>query len=68
MKKDTIYRIELTLDNSADIVSAGCGCPAGAKPHCSCKHIISALCYALEEYSRIKEIRLPDSCTSRLQE
>ena len=67
MKKDIVYRIELVLDRSGDIMGAGCGCPAGGKPYGSCKHI-SALCYALEEYSRIKEIRQPDACTSRLQE
>lgn len=39
MNKDMIYRIE--LDNSGDIVSAGCGCPAGVKPHGSCKHILA---------------------------
>ena len=35
-------------------------------PHGSCKHI-SALCYALEEFSRIKQVRSPESCTSQLQ-
>ena len=67
MKKDIVYSLELTLDNSGDIVSASCGCPAGGKPYGSCKHI-SALCYALEEYSRMKETCQTDSCTSRLQE
>ena len=66
-ERQNLYRIELTLDNSGDIVSASCVCPAGTKPFGSCKHI-SALCYALEEYSRIKKIRQPDACTSRLQE
>ena len=41
-------------------------CPAGTGPCGSCKYI-SALCYALEEVSRIKEVRSPDSCTSQLQ-
>ena len=67
MKKDIVYRLEMSIDSNGDIESASCGCPAGGKPFGSCKHI-SALCYALEEYSRIKQIRQPDSCTSRLQE
>ena len=66
MKKDTLYKISLTLDSAAGITQATCACPAGSGPFGSCKHI-SALCYALEEFSRIKQLRSPDSCTSRLQ-
>ena len=66
MKKNIVYRIELKLDTNGDIIGGKCGCPAGAGPCATCKHV-SALCYALEEYSRIKELRQPDSCTSQLQ-
>ena len=67
MKKDIVYKLEMILDPHGDIVSASCGCPAGGKPHGSCKHI-AALCYALEAYCRlVEETRLQDSCTSRLQ-
>ena len=67
MRKDRVYDVELSMDASGDINTASCGCPAGAGPHGSCKHI-SALCYALEEYSRVKELRSPDSCTLKLQQ
>ena len=45
----------------------GVGGPAGKGPHASCKHV-AALCYALEEYSRFRQ--LPDflTCTDKLQE
>ena len=66
MKKDILYNIKLTIDSSGEVLTASCGCPAGAGPKGSCKHI-SALCYALEEYCRIKELRSPHSCTSQLQ-
>ena len=66
MKKNIVYNIELKLDTTGDIIGGKCGCPAGAGPCATCKHV-SALCYALEEYSRIKELRQPDSCTSQLQ-
>ena len=53
MKKDVLYKINLTMDNNGEILTATCSCPAGVGPTGNCKHI-SALCYALEEYSRIK--------------
>ena len=59
MKKDTLYKISLTLDSAADITHATCACPAGSGPFGSCKHI-SALCYALEEFSRVKQLRSPE--------
>ena len=67
MKKDTLYEINISLDGSGDIVRASCACPAGAGPFGSCKHIC-ALCYALEEFCRIKEVRPPESCTSQIQQ
>ena len=66
MKKDKLYKINVTLDRFADITQASCTCPAGTGPCGSCKHI-SALCYALEEVSRIREVRSPDSCTSTIE-
>ena len=65
-KKDKLYNIRLTMDGNAEVENAPCGCPAGAGPKGSCKHI-SALCYSLEEYCRIKKLRSPQSCTSELQ-
>ena len=53
MKNDTIYKIHLTIDEYGDVTQANCACPAGLGPYGSCKHI-AALCYALEEYTRIK--------------
>ena len=66
MKKDTLYKINVTLDSAGDITQATSACPAGSGPFGSCKHI-SALCYALEEFNRTKQLRSPESCTSRLQ-
>ena len=67
MKKDRMYKIQMQLEEASfDIHSAQCGCPAEKGPHASCKHI-AALCYALEEFSRVRQ--LPDFLTStdRLQ-
>ena len=66
MKKDKLYNINIMLDRFGDITQANCSCPAGTGPCGSCKHI-SALCYALEEFCRIKKIKSPESCTSQLQ-
>lgn len=67
MKKDILYKVELTIDSTDDITGADCGCPADAKPNGSCKHI-SALCYAIEKFGKVRKLREPESCTSRLQE
>ena len=67
MKKDIVYKLDMTLNDNGDVVTASCGCPAGGRPHGSCKHI-AALCYTLEAYCRfVEETRLQDSCTSRPQ-
>ena len=68
MKKTEVYRVELSQDKmSGDITSALCGCTAGKGPKGSCKHI-AALCYALEEFNRIKTTVHYTACTSKLQE
>lgn len=68
MKKQDTYTIELSQDKvSGDILTAICGCPAGCGPKGSCKHI-AALCYALEEFNRIKKTPEYVSCTAKLQE
>ena len=67
MKKDRVYKLVMKLDSqSCEIDEAQCGCPAGRGPKASCKHI-AALCYALEEFTRLRQ--LPDfvACTDRLQ-
>ena len=60
----------LTLEkNTADITNAKCTCPAGQGPFGSCKHL-SALCYALEDYVKLRDIAMEageHSCTSLLQ-
>ena len=62
MRKDRVYKIVLKLDSrSYEVGGAQCGCPAGRGPRASCKHI-AALCYALEEFTRLRQ--LPDFCTS----
>ena len=68
MKKCETYSIELSQHKvSTDIQSASCGCTAGCGPKGSCKHI-AALCYALEEFCRIKKTQEYTACTSKLQE
>lgn len=69
MRKDRIYHLTMTLilQPSCDIISCACGCPAGKGPHGSCKHI-GALCYALEEFSRIGKTPEYATCTDKLQE
>ena len=68
MKKNEVYSVELSQDVvSGDITSALCGCTAGRGPKGSCKHI-AAVCYALEEFNRIKMTTEYTACTSKLQE
>ena len=68
MKKNTTYCITMTVENDGgNIMSASCGCPAGLGPTGSCKHIAS-MCYALEEFTRLKATRDHVACTSKLQE
>ena len=50
MQKDHIYNLLMCIDqNSYDITTASCDCPAGKGPSASCKHV-GALCYALVEF------------------
>ena len=67
MKKNTIYTIRLVLDkNSADIEYTQCGCAAGRGPTGSCKHI-AAMCYVLEDFYLVHQLRECVSSTSLLQ-
>ena len=50
---------------TADITTSKCTCPAGQGPFGSCKHL-AALCYALEDYVKMRAIVLEageESCT-----
>ena len=68
--KNLKYNIKLSLCNNGEqegeIMLASCACPAGKGPRGSCKHI-AALCYALEEFVRLKCTREFETCTWRLQ-
>lgn len=70
MKKNQTYKLKLSMvkegENQGEIEFASCPCPAGKGPLGSCKHI-AAVCYALEEFSRLKCTREFETCTSRLQ-
>ena len=70
MKKNLKYNLRLSLrkegESQGEILFASCPCPAGKGPLGSCKHI-AAVCYALEEFCRIKCTREFETCTSRLQ-
>ena len=67
MKKNITYTINLVVSlQGGDIVSASCGCPAGMGPHGSCKHI-AAMCYTLEDFTKLKVTTDHISCTSKLQ-
>ena len=68
MRKDRVYKILLCMDaNVNDAIGAECGCPAGKGPCESCKHI-AALCYALEEFSRLGKLPEYVTCTDKLQQ
>ena len=60
----------MTIDKATvDVSSAQCTCPAGKGPFGSCKHI-AALCFALEDFAKMREIILEqgeEACTSVLQ-
>ena len=67
MRKDRVYSLYLILDSpqsACDIVYAVCGCPAGAGPTGSCKHI-SALCSEFCYLGSMPEFR---TCTEKLQQ
>ena len=70
MKKNLKYNVKLSVCNNSEhegeITFASCACPAGKGPRGSCKHI-AALCYALEEFVRLKCTREIKTRTSRLQ-
>ena len=62
MKKHQVYNTVMKLDSrSYEIDGAECECAAGKGPKASCKHI-AALCYALEDFSRRRQ--LPSYLTS----
>ena len=67
MKKDRTYTLTLAVDKvTADTTTAKYTCPAGQGPFGSCKHL-AALCYALEDYVKMRAIVLEageESCTS----
>ena len=70
MKKDRTYSLLLTIDKATvDVSCAQCTCPAGKGPFDSCKHI-AALCFALEDFVKMREIILEqgeEACTLVLQ-
>ena len=57
MKKDTLYKINLIINESGDITQATCGCPAGLGPCRTCKHV-GALRYTLDKYTKISKLNL----------
>ena len=68
MRKDRIYNLQMSIDqNSFDITSASCDCPAGKGPSASCKHV-GALCYALVEFCASGKVPEFLTCTDRLQQ
>ena len=68
MQKDCIYNLQMSIDqNSFDITSASCDCPAGKGPTASCKHV-GALCYALVEFCASGKTPEFLTCTDRLQQ
>ena len=71
MKKNLKYKLNVTMINlgeqAGEITYACCSpCPAGKGPFASCKHL-AALCFALEEFVRLKKSRDFATCTDRLQ-
>jgi len=70
IKKSLKYNVKLSLCNNdeheGEITFASCACPAGKGPRGSWKHV-AALCYALEEFVRLKCAREFETCNSGLQ-
>lgn len=67
MKKTLKYKLSMSFDETGNVKYASCcPCPAGKAPFASCKHI-AALCYAIEEFNRLKLLRVFETCTERLQ-
>ena len=77
MRRATDYRIRFAVKTRPSVgrehasvekfLHSECTCPAGKGPHASCKHI-SAVLYALEEFSRLGYARESTTCTERLQQ
>ena len=71
MKKNLKYKLNVTMitsgEQAGEITYACCSpCPAGKGPFASCKHL-AALCFALEEFVRLKKSSEFATCTDRLQ-
>ena len=61
-ESDLVYNLEMTRDDEGHVVNTSCDCPPGDKVDDTCKHI-SALCYTLEEHSKIDEMyQMSDYC------
>lgn len=68
MKKDTTYKVELSLLHSKwEIAGAKCKCPAGKGPAATCKHI-GALCYLFQSFCENGTVPEFFTCTQRRQE
>ena len=66
--KDRIYQLRMAIQcNGYDIVHAECGCPAGRRPHGSCK-CIAALSFALVDFCRNGVLPEFLTCTDKLQQ
>ncbi|XP_065193471.1 uncharacterized protein LOC135824690 [Sycon ciliatum] len=70
MKTGVRYAVKMVLKKESSqsfntIVYTECGCPAGAAPNSTCKHI-AAVCYGLDEFSRFGSFTGCTSSTSEL--
>ena len=67
MGKERVYLLEKQLDSTNfEIQGASCGYPAERGPKTSCKHV-AALCYALDDYSKLQSLPDLESVTECLQ-
>ena len=67
MKKNTTYAVRFMISNIGEIVFSSCECPAGAGPHCSCKHLCAAI-LILINLKNTGKLGIKMTCTETLQE
>ena len=61
MKKDVAYKLRVAFNSvSSNLEYAVCGCPAGHRPKCTCKHL-TCFYYFIEEFCSHGNINYAES-------
>ena len=66
MKKNVIYKLDLSFDIPGQVHEAQCECGAGMGPEAHCKHVCAVL-YSLCKFSKTGDLKTELTCTERLQ-